>query len=367
MRIVQNPSKTMVEAIDKHGRYHTYNQEPKQLTQALTKVTALGGPLGTAMLPFVRTPVNALKYDLERSPLGLVSVAQGALDKTVTSGEMADKAARTLIGSGIAFSLYKYAEAGNITGPMPSTQTERDAWKAEGKMPYSIKIGGSWWDLRLLAGLGASVALAGGLAETKRKVDEGDLSWQQGAGRYALHMVNALAQRPLLDNLAGLMEAIGSPDQAESWWDRASASAVSMYQPVAPLGRYIRGFTDPMQRDPEGIGQRLAANYPGTDIPVKRTVFGEELRRTQTGIEAALNPFRRSQDRPGIRRYAGSLNSGMDTRIAAAIAAVKAKEPGLTAAQKDLYNRFNGRERTEWTALRARERTREKQVAVAAR
>ncbi|HXI17288.1 MAG TPA: hypothetical protein VNM48_13065, partial [Chloroflexota bacterium] len=374
LRIVQNPSALgddVVKAVEKAGKYHTYTSDPNALVKGLTTIMGKLGPAGTAILPFIRTPVNAILYDLERSPLGVASVVKGMANKSVTSGEMADKTARALMGTGIAYGLYKYAEAGNVTGPLPSNPTERDAWDAEGKKPYSVKIGDSWWDLRMLPGLGATVALAGGFADAQRKAADSDQPLAQTAGRYAMHMAQVLGQRPLLGTLTGLLDAIDNPDQADSWWERTAASSAGMYLPASSLGRYIRGFTDDTERAPQGIGQRLAANYPGTDIPEKRTAFGDVKQRSQTGAEALINPFRRSTVREGIRRFDGANDAADDTRIAAILTKVnrwrgnRDEYPEPTDDELDVWAEYRNATNPEWTARRAEERSRVREEKMA--
>ena len=86
------------------------------------------------VVPFVRTPVNIVKYYLERSPAGVVS----ALRK---QGAERDAAiARTVLGTGLAILGYQLASEKKIVGGGPIDRQERRLWLQDrSNVPYSFK------------------------------------------------------------------------------------------------------------------------------------------------------------------------------------------------------------------------------------
>lgn len=376
LRLVQRPSAAMVHAAEQAGAYSTFSQAMDRTGEVLDRVGKLPGM--QFVVPFVRVPFNVVKYGLERSPWGAVAVGRAALDKSVTSGDAADRTARLLIGGVMSAAFFKHALDGNVApSTWPTSQTERDAWNAEGKNPGYVRIGGSWWDLRSIPGVGESLATAGGLAEASRALQEPDASWTKEAQRFTLTMANTLAQKPLLDGLSGLMGAINDPDRADSYLERLGATVASQVIPgSAGLGWGTR-ITDPYQREAHGVGERVQSRIPpalgalsggyipsSDKLPIKRDAFGREMLRDQTGLEAALNPFARSPERDGIRRYQGSGSADEDTKIAAAINRVDAwkskprENPRPSGDDMLLWTRFHARESRDWQRLRAEERKR---------
>lgn len=95
------------------------------------------------IIPFVKTPIKVVEFGLERSPVGVLPVIAKAASGA-SRGEVMDAAAKTLIGSTIMVPLAMYFTQDKITGAPPKDRTQRDAFYAEGKLPYAIKIGDDW-------------------------------------------------------------------------------------------------------------------------------------------------------------------------------------------------------------------------------
>ncbi|HXI14920.1 MAG TPA: hypothetical protein VNM48_01015, partial [Chloroflexota bacterium] len=372
LRFMQQPDDATVQAIERQGKYSTFTQDMDKVGDWVAKLGQIPG-IGPNIAPFVKTPYNALKYDMERSPLGVASVVKAGMSKSTTSGEMADRTARTMAGSFISYTLYRQAEEGNITGPLPDSQPERDAWQAEGKKPWHIRIGGSWWNYGIIPGVNANLATAALLANAKKQGTVEGRPWNDVAGRFALEMVGVLAQKPLLGTLAGLMESIDRPANAAQFFERFGAQIAQQNLPASSALRYVENITDPMLRNPQGVVERVQAGIPGLaqNLPIKRDAFGSEMARDQTGWEAALNPFRRSDAREGIRQYRGSDSAEMDRTISRALSAVADYDrapreyPRPTQEQRRLANRFDGRELDRYQELRSKEKARERQAQTA--
>src|SRR6185437_14818382 len=87
------------------------------------------------IVPFLRVPYNIAARGLELTPAGLaVGVAKGD----------ADLMTRGLSGSALLGYSAHLATNGYLTGAAPQSPADRAAFYAEGKQPYSVRIGDHW-------------------------------------------------------------------------------------------------------------------------------------------------------------------------------------------------------------------------------
>ena len=111
-------------------------------------------PVLKFILPFVKTPTNILKFGLSRSPLGLAkdsillltSSKYRDLHVNGTPAMKAELVGRMTTAATFTFGAMYYMmnNEGAVTGGGPQNKEERDALKATGWQPYSIKIGGKY-------------------------------------------------------------------------------------------------------------------------------------------------------------------------------------------------------------------------------
>lgn len=387
--IMQHPTEQMLDAVHQAGLYMTYQQE----LDGLGKGLQWAGRHAPILLPFVKTPYNVAKYDLERSPIGLYGAGRAIFAKettrepgrfigdagrevtryTATSGAAADRVARAGLGTLMFGGMLVYASQGGITGGTPTSATERAAWAAEGKQPWSIKLGDRWVSLAMVPGLNASLAAAAVLANAQKM---GELRPERGVvalgTEAALNLAQVLGQRPLAGNLADIVVAINDPASATTLASRLEGTAAGMVSPAGSLGRYFVNVFDPNVRETHTFWDRIKASYPGLaeTLPVRRDVFGRPMPRAQTGVDAALNPFRSQTERQGIRQYIGSRSAAEDTQIARAIQAANAWErdplrnPRPSEADRLLAARFEGRTNSLTQSLIERENARQRLEAM---
>ena len=187
--LVANPTKSMDDYARKEFLQSTFQQD-----NAFTKsgdavrkflnfrVAGIPVPVGTMLMPFVRTPINLMAYSLDRTPMGLLSPAYREAKKVVRS--LKDKPNPTvanqrslrdaqielektynkqIAGMGYLAAAGALANAGYITGAGPSNYAERNRKMLTDWRPYSVKILGKYYPIsRLdpfsqLAGLAADV------------------------------------------------------------------------------------------------------------------------------------------------------------------------------------------------------------------
>ena len=166
--LVANPTKRMLDDAEQEMLEATFQQQ-NWATKAgegfRRTLNKSGIGLGTALMPFVRTPLNLLAYTLERTPAGLLSkeafdnraalkrlskVDQSDLTKSekrryraLLRREEAIKDRRInkqITGMTYLTGAYFAAQTGMITGGGPTDFTERKRLMESGWRPYSYRI-----------------------------------------------------------------------------------------------------------------------------------------------------------------------------------------------------------------------------------
>jgi hypothetical protein len=312
-RLVHAPDDVMLENAKKQAAYRVFQQRGDVTSRLNTVIAALPGAV-KGVVPFIRTPVNMAKYTLERSPLGAAGILRdfstaGGREglRARGSGELAERLSRTTIGSLVMYGAYQAAQGDNLTGRLPRTKEERDAWERQGKTPYSFRnpLDGKWVSYRALQ---PYVPLLGAAADIYQAVEDGTIKDDRDIG--AIFTVAAFAAgRGLLDTqwTQGASELLdlmnnGSADPQKDL-ARLATQYASNVIPAAGLLRSVARMTDNAIRDPdvsftpEGIARGVAANLPGVSqmLPADLNAFGYPRERPTSGLEAMLNPVPASE------------------------------------------------------------------------
>ena len=264
--------------------------------------------------PFIVTPTNLFKQGIEMSPLGLTTF-WGSADKTA-------QAAKMLIGtSAVATAAGVLAAGGDLTFSEPSNQKERDAFRAEGKQPYAVKIGDKWFGYsKLHPGIAFNLALVAGL---KDALDKGTID-QDGADKVAQvagGMVGFFRDQSYMRAVGDMTNALQSRD-GSSWGDAIAAQASNTANQIVPfrsMVSWIGRMADPTQRrvdysdNPlEQVYQQVVKDVPGLNKRVEpRTnpYTGEPIKSDNRFINA-ISPSRVTND----RGYGNTTGLNVDQR-----------------------------------------------------
>lgn len=294
MDLKQYMEKRMLEAFDDAGRgidpaalkesqVVTFTQEllPDTLGATTLKARATFKPLHL-ILPFIKTPVNVLRYATKMTPgLNLVqkeyrmmwSGALGLEAQAQAYGQMS----MGLMFMGIAANM---AVSGQLTGGGPSNinlkrELLNTGWKpysfihtdADGKRTY-VPIG-RFDPVGMPFGMVADLVDMMILHPNTREAEK-------GMGAVAVALAKNFSEKTFLQNINQLMRAASNPDQSlEKYIGGIGASAM-------PLSGLIRaGNPDPYLRDARGIIDNTMKNLPGYSetLPPQRDVFGNPMAR----------------------------------------------------------------------------------------
>ena len=294
--------------VQKEMDYRAFTQEldaPGRAIQGFQKIPVVGN----LIMPFVTTPYNAAKFDLERSPVGAIkSVMDVAfakrgdplsnlktlhteMSKTPTSGEMAERLSRGFIGSAAFATLLGGTMSGvlDINGSLPDSQRERDEWEAEGRRPYSIAIGDRYVSFQELPGLNAPLIQAAIIKDILNGYGGEDKDVGMAVVRGILETVRSLATQPMAGGAMSALGAINNPGRVPESIIQGMAGPIL---PGSGLSRVVTTANDPFQRE-QAIGplETLDRIYNPQNLPIRRDAVGNGMENWNAGL-AALNPLR---------------------------------------------------------------------------
>jgi hypothetical protein len=305
--IVRNPTQELLDRAGADAAYRVFQNANTFATGVGKAREAMPFGSGRFVLPFINTPVNVGAYALERSPLGVLKLAGSAAERS--GGQLSDNIARATLGTGLAGYIAYQAAQGNVTGAAPTDPTERDAWQREGKQPYSVKLGDTWYSYAPLQPFSSIIAAGAAAGDAWQKGQNDPTSGLNPASLIALTGVaagRAMLDQPWLQGLAGVADAFTSGNDPQTQGDPLKSISLNAQRALAsavvPAGvRQLARMFDPTVRtsDPgwEGFGQQIASGIPGLsqNAPPRLNAFGEPSQRPTSGL-AALNPFNPSQE-----------------------------------------------------------------------
>lgn len=290
--LIADPSDDMMEKVLDYGRYLTF-QRP--LGNGLAGIISRGTqqlPWLKAVLPFIRTPTNLIKFTAERSPLAPM-VKEWRKD-FMAGGARRDLAiAKVMVGSGVGAVIAELAAKGVITGSAPSDDNQRRLLMANGWQPYSIKIGDQYYSYRRLDpfamtfGTAADLATMGdGMTEKQR---------EKGAALWTASVVANLASRTWLSGVTDALEALQDPERYSGNFIKRLVGSATVPTGSAQIARTI----DPTMRETPDIASYMSSRMPGQSDQLlpKRDVWGQPI-VSEGGVGPdILSPIWTSTDR----------------------------------------------------------------------
>jgi hypothetical protein len=334
--LVLNPDAKLIEAADDAARYYTF-QRPlgeggRGIQQFVNNV-----PLAKFIVPFVRTPINILKFATERSVFapGLKEVREAIKAGGNSRNEVI---ARMTMGSGLSAWAVMAALDGKISAGPPSDSREAAALRNSGWQPYSIRIGDRWVSyqrfepISLLAGVAADFAEVGNYATSK---EAGDV-----ALGLSLAIAKNLTSKTWLSGLSDFMEAISDPERyGERWVQRMAGTAA-----VPAIAAHAAGSIDPYLRETRNIVDGIKNRIPilSQTLPVRRNVWGDPVKRGDALGPDYISPVYASrEERSPLLREVARLQAPL-SMPSRSIRSDGVKHR-LTAEQYDHYVQLTGK------------------------
>jgi hypothetical protein len=335
--IVQNPTSKMIEAAGEHARTATFNSQAGDFTQAIMRAKTKM-PWLNLIVPFIRTPVNIVKYGAKRTPLaGFMPSVRADI---MASGAKQERAiARILWGTSVMVGAGALAQAGYITGAGPEDKEEKAALMATGWRPYSIKVGDTYHEYVRLDPFSQWLGLASDLATMDyQHKDASDM-----ATATLSSLVNNTINKTYMQGVSNLVEFLQDPQRNGEWYLRQMAGTLA--QPVT-LASNIASENDPYARETNSVLDAIKYRVPGLrqDLPAKLDQFGEPVpNRTYPGgpfsIAAPIAQSKETTD--PVRLEVGRI--GWAPGKAQDHFTVKKQRYDLTDEQLDEFNELTGK------------------------
>lgn len=316
-QFITEPQTKAMDLADKEARYAVFQNETAlgNVASKLKSAEGVGGDIAEFLVPFSQVPSSIATRMIERTPIGWATEIakqikakkfdQRAMTQAIANGSMVIP----LVGAGVAL-----ANSGAMTLGYPTEKKERDLWEAEGKQPYSIKVGDQWLSTNYFQPAGNLLAAG---AEYQNAINEGEdpetayANALAGAGK-------AFTEQSFLKGVSGGINALTDPTRSAEKFAEQTAGSV-----VPNIVRTAARATDPVQREMNGIVDAVTAGVPGArqTLPAKTNIYGEEVPRRGSMIDEIINPFKPSKD----------LTT--ENRMTAALRELQTKGEGVTPTQ----------------------------------
>lgn len=289
--IFKNTPTEIVEQATKDALYGTFNSKNAFADFISKGKGALGeGKYGGIkrgvadfIMPFTQTPTNVAARIIDYSPLGF---AKAGIQAASGSGQrnVVESLGRATVGSGIVGSGYMMGKEGNMTGTLPSNETERNLWELQGKQANSVLINGKYYNLDKISPVGNLLGMGANAAQL---VDDGKTGSDLYGG-IAGQSAKGLTDMTFLKGVSGALNAVTQPDKAGAIFAENTAGSIV----PSVIAAYARQ-QDPTKREVDGGLQAIQNRLPGMrqNLLPKRNALGEEM---QYEGNQFFNPFRPS-------------------------------------------------------------------------
>lgn len=270
--LIADPPDDIMQKVLDYGRYLTF-QRPlgEGLAGGLSRATQRQ-PILKAVLPFVRTPTNLIKFTAERSPLAPM-VREWRKD-FMAGGARRDLAiAKVMVGSGVGAVIGELAAQGIITGSEPSDDNRRGLLLASGWQPYSIKIGDTYYSYKRLDPFAMTFGTAADIATMGDALSEEER--EDGAMLWTASVLSNFASRTWLSGITDALEALKDPERYSGNFIKRLVGSATVPTGSAQLARTI----DPTLRETPDIASYMASRMPGQSdgLLPKRDVWGQPI------------------------------------------------------------------------------------------
>jgi hypothetical protein len=269
------------------------------------------------LMPFIRTPVNLLKFPLQRFP---IAPGQGTIDKMAGNGglmkrfhmryqadmlsgdaiKMAEARGRIATGMFMYTGLGFLAASGVVTGAGPQDARQRRTKMATGWKPYSIQVGNKYISYQRLDPFASVLGMSADIAEFLEEADrlgDFDKEWAHTlmlSGVYSIS--NNILNKSYLAGLTTVLQAGMNPAGKQEYFDRLVEKQLTSYIPKA-FSQFTPLTDDPMVKATYDLMDSMKAQIPGFagSVEPRRNLMGEPVTKMDDNLAARasslFNPF----------------------------------------------------------------------------
>tara|TARA_R110002124_G_scaffold287106_2_gene470478 strand:+ start:1375 stop:5913 length:4539 start_codon:yes stop_codon:yes gene_type:complete len=276
--LLNNPPDEMLQQSFDYGRYLTFTKPLSEKDGALSALGSMASratqvvPALKAILPFVRTPTNLIKFSIERSPLA-PAMKDWRRDFAAGGARRDLAVARAMVGSGIGALMAQYAAEGKITGSPPSDKAKERLLRADGWQPYSFKVGDKYYSYLRLDPFASTIGTAADIATMNNGMT--DKQRADGATLTVASILSNLGSKTWLSGITDALAALDDPERNSEWFLKRLAGSAAVPTGVAQAARYM----DPTFREADTAGDYIQSRIPGmgASLPSKRDFWGQPI------------------------------------------------------------------------------------------
>lgn len=253
-------------------------------------------PLLRLAIPFLKTPINILKYGAAHTPylnrlVGSVNAELASPDPSIR--QLAE--ARVMTGTMVWTAALGLAAQGMLTGAGPADLEKRKKLEATGWQPFSLKIGDSYYAIDRLDPAAFLFNTAASFLEIAQNLEGDDLMDASLAGLGAA--IRTVTNRSYLQSVDNILNMVMNLESTEG--QRAIQNMVgSIAVPASALSRTTARVIDPVAHETMGLFNSLRSNIPGFSmtVPERRNFLGEVEDAPEMWGPDHLSPMRTRSD-----------------------------------------------------------------------
>ena len=255
-----------------NARYLTFTKPLEGASRHISKITS-ELPMAKLIAPFIRTPVNIVRFAAERTPFGAFMKEYKGLKGVAKDTQQAKLAFGAMVGA----STVAMAAQGKITGSGPSDPNAMRMLRGTKWQPYSFVIDQEDGTKRYLAynriePLGIILGLSADLSDIAGSLNDEDAD-NIGA-RIGASISKNLTDKTFFRGITDVIEAANDPDR---FFDSYARNMVGTIVPTG-LAQAARTI-DPVVRDTQGYMDKIKSRIPGYSqtLEARPNLWGEPI------------------------------------------------------------------------------------------
>jgi hypothetical protein len=285
MRVAElsmNPTEEMAAAAKEVADYQTF-QTPLGKVGRSIQAFSNSHVLAKFIVPFVRTPVNLLKYAGERTPLGLFS-EEVRNNLSGKNGAVArdTQIARITLGTMIGVAAFEMASQGLITGGGPKDSNKRAVMQADGWQDYSVRVGDMYYRYNRLDPFSVILGVVADAYEVHSALSSDHPEKEHIPALVFAAISKNILNRASLQGASDFIQAAYDPERYGKNYIKGMVGTV-----VPAFLNQATQTMDPVVRQTHTVLEGIKARIPGLseDLLPRRDVWGEPVVR-----EGGLGP-----------------------------------------------------------------------------
>lgn len=288
----QNPLTSWKERAEAQALEYTFQENPDRALAGMQAIVdALPG--GRLVVPFLKTPYNLVRYQVRRTPLGLLGERTRSQLVSKTARDRADAIGRLVVGTGLTAGALATAWSSEITGRPPKDPNEKAMWDAEGRRPWSIRVGNYWLSYNRFSPQGLYL---GQVADIVQALKEGDEKRAESLYWATIATLGSqLKDHPFMQGLSSVLDALDDPARFSDRLVQGTVTGI-----IPNILRDVRQQVDPALRRPDSLREAIAYMIPGMQGQARERVdvLGRSMTAPQNRLARATKALSEGPSEP---------------------------------------------------------------------